>query len=108
VNDTIRFWLDYFGGQDVAYIAASVVVVTQLIKPFIPAGKWKGHAIRTLSAILGTAAGLMFIEPTSRGAMVGMSVGSIASFAWFVAGCRLEAGDWSKASKLIAARMRSR
>ena len=100
MNETIKFWLDYFGGLNTLNLIASILAVTQLAKMLLKAfDKLTAENIRPIPYVAGAFLGLMFIDFTSRGAMIGVACGMIASLGYFAATAYLErdaAPDWQK------------
>ena len=100
MNDTIAFWLNYFGGVDIFYLIASILAVTQLAKMLLKAfGRLTTDNVRPIPYVAGSFLGLMFIDFTSRGAMIGVACGMVSSLGYFAALSYLErnaAPDWQK------------
>jgi len=101
-----KMWIEYLGGPDVLWLMLVVIAVTQLVKMVLKArGHFTPAAIRPVPYVVGAVCGLQFISFTSRGAMIGMAAGMVASFAFFAVTVRLEAGSWKAAGQRMADRM---
>lgn len=102
----IQGWIDYFGGMNVIYCILVTLAGTQLWKMLLRAfGRFTVEAVRPMPYLIGAFAGLVLIDMTSRGAMIGLSCGFISSLGWFVIAARLETGSWQEAGKRIGTRM---
>jgi len=101
MNDTIKFWLDYFGGIDLIYVMLACLAFTQLFKMLLKAfGFTNPDSIRPFPYVVGAFTGLALIDFSSRGAMVGMVCGMISSIGFYGAVAYLEreaAPSWQKA-----------
>ena len=104
-KENIAFWIDYVGGVDIIWLIGASIAFTQLVKPLVPV-KYRGYALRSISMLTGSFSGLILLEFSSRGAMVGMTCGALSAILWFATSTYLEAGSWAKAAPLIAKRMR--
>ena len=101
MNETIKFWLDYFGGIDLIYVILACLAFTQLFKMLLKSfGFTNPDTIRPFPYLVGSFIGLILIDFSSRGAMVGMVCGMISSIGFFgvVAWLDREASpSWQKA-----------
>jgi len=79
MNDTIAFWINFFGGVNIGYVAAVSVAGTQIVKIAAKASGYDKPAVfRLLSYMFGAYAGLEFIGGT-QGPLIGIAVAGIAS-----------------------------
>lgn len=86
MNNTIKFWIDYAGGMDVAWVVLIALAGTQLFKMLLKAFSISNaDAVRPVPYVIGSIAGLAMVGFTSRGAMVGMACGMLSSLMFFAA-----------------------
>lgn len=106
VNSDIAFWMDYFGGIETIYLIGSILAVTQLAKMLLKAF-WKltPDNVRPIPYVAGSFLGLMFIDFTSRGAMIGVMCGMASSLGYYALTVYLEREAAPKWQKLIAQRL---
>jgi len=91
MNDTIKFWLEYAGGMDIVWLILSIFAATQLFKMLLKAfNKLSPNSVRPFPYFIGAALGLMFIDSTSHGAMIGVACGMLSSLLFFGASAWLE------------------
>jgi len=83
MSNAIAFWLNYFGGADIAYVACFSIACTQVVKVICKANKIDNQLLfRMVSYATGVLSGLEFLGGI-HGAMVGFAVAGAASAAYF-------------------------
>jgi len=107
MSETIRFWLDYFGGMEVAVVFVSVLIATQIAKPLL-SRLGGGIAVRLFACSFGAVLGAFRLPPVDHGVLLGWAIGGTSAFLWFVATVYFEVGNWKDARPLIASRMRNK
>jgi len=94
MNNTIKFWLDYAGGIDVVWLSLIALAGTQLFKMLIRSfGVEDPMAVRPVPYLIGAFAGLLMIDFSPRGALIGLGCGMLSSLMFFALLSWLERKD---------------
>jgi len=106
MNATIKFWLEYAGGMDIIWLVLSVLAITQLFKMLLKAfGKLRADTVRPFPYMAGSFLGLMFVDFSARGALIGVACGMVSSVGYYAASAYFERDGATNWQKMIADRL---
>jgi len=90
MNEDIAFWINFFGGVNMVYVAVAPISLTQIAKMTM---KYYGvhHRLmfRLMPYLFGALSGLYFIDGI-HAALIGLSVAGVSSGLYYAASQRLK------------------
>ncbi|MFC1537142.1 hypothetical protein ACFL48_04980 [Pseudomonadota bacterium] len=90
MNEDIAFWINFFGGVNMIYVAVAPIALTQLSKMTM---KYYGvdHKLmfRIMPYLFGSLSGIYFIDGV-QAALIGLTVAGVSSGLYYAASRKLK------------------